>query len=163
MDGVERRKPWMAVGALVLLVVSFKPWFAYGEGTTVYGGSNAWGSRVWAAAVLAGVAATLVWFGAVTRLPARWRPAVAAVLLVLALGLAAREWWAVHHRTYTIATITFTDRGAAPLYNAPGDFMVEVKPAHYTAVLTLAGMLAIAVTAMAGQVTPGGGRRQVAG
>ena len=150
----------MALGALVLLVASFKPWFAYGSGVTVYGGSNAWGSHVWAAAVLAGVAATLVWFGVVGRLPARWRPTVAAALLVLGLGLTAREWWTVNHRTYTIATVTFTDpdRPAPPPYAETGAFVLQIKPAFLTAVITLAGMLAVTVTAVAGEFTPGGGR-----
>jgi hypothetical protein len=164
VDGVERRAPLMGLGALVLLVASFKPWFAYGSGATYYGGSNAWGSRIWAAAVLAGMAATLIWFGALTMLPARWRPVVAAALLVVGLALAAREWWAVPDRTYTVATITYRDPGNPPeIPMTPRPFWLEFEPAHYTAVAALAGMLAVAATAVAGQFRPGGGRRPVAG
>jgi hypothetical protein len=160
VGGMERRQPWMALGGLVLLVASFKPWFAYG-GAAQYGGSNAWGSRLWTAAVLAGLAATLVWFGTVTRLPVRWRPVVASTLLLVGLGLAASEWWVAPNRTYSIAIITYRNVGDPPeIPAAPEPFWLEFEPAHYTAMLTLAGMLAIAVTAVAGQVTRGGGRRR---
>ena len=155
---MERRGPWMALGALVLLVASFKPWFAYG-GWRQYGGSNAWGSRLWTATVLAGVAATLVWFGTVTRLPARWRPVVAAALLMVALGLAAWEWRAAPNRTYRIAIVSYGDVGSPPeVPTTPEPFWLEFEPAHSTALLALAGMLAVALTE-AVQVTRGGGKR----
>lgn len=162
-DGVERQRPWMAIGGLVLVVASFKQWFAYGSGAVVYGGSNAWGSRPWTAAVVVGVAATLVWFGAVRRLAGRWRPAVAAGLLVLSLGLIAQEGWAVHRRTYTIATVTFTNLAEPPPDPAITDFRIEVEPAYFSALFTLTAMLAMAMATLVGPLRPGGDRRPAAG
>lgn len=151
----------MAFGSLALVAASFEPWFVYGLGATAHGGSNAWGSDPWAGTVLAGIGATLVWFGAPRRLPAQWRPPVAAGLLVVGLGLAVHEWWAVPNRTYGIAIVTV---GTPPeTLAAPEPFWLEFEPAHHTAVLALAGMLAVAApAAMAARFRRGGGTRPVA-
>ena len=160
---MDRQRPWMALGGLVLVVASFQQWFAYGLGSAPPGGSNAWGSRPWGAAVVAGVAATLVWFGAIPRLAERWRPIAAAGLLVLSLGLTVREGLAVHQRTYTVVTITVTNPGAPVPASGPVDFRIEVEPAYFTALFTLTAMLAVAIATAVGPFRPGGDRRQAAG
>src|SRR2546423_13088837 len=94
-DGSARDR-WMAAGGFVVLVASFCPWFT-GHPSNCIETKTAWtGSSLWCAAVLSGVVATLVWFGAVKGLTDRNRRLVAAGLPLAAPRLPGEQWGDLH-------------------------------------------------------------------
>ena len=180
-DG-SARDGWMAAGGFVVLVASFCPWFT-GHPSNGIETKTAWtGSSLWCAAVLSGVVATLVWFGAVKGLTDRNRRLVAAGLLLAALGLLGQQWWDMHEggTVTTFRYIYMTDRQGNPLttggtlpapppqprrdplyvHHLDGD-SDDLQSSHYVAMAALLAMFLIAASAAVASLRRGGGRQPV--
>jgi len=174
------RDRWMAAGGFVVLIASFRPWFAVHQGASGIQSKTAWtGSSLWCSAVLSGVVATLVWFGAVRGLTDRNRRLVAAGLLLAALGFQAEQWWDMHEggTITTIAYVYVTDAQGNPLSSGGAvpsppprprwnplyvhhldGYNADLQSSHYVAMAALLAMFLIASSAAATTIRRGGGR-----